>query len=123
MGLQSVQHGVLRLCLPCVFVLQLQLLLRYLPVTAEEARLLVHAYLLRNPGCSIVPVWDWGVLQGSCSSGACIVRMRAIVPCNAGFSIRESRFRRKNLVRIWNGGAVSFWLFCYCLFECCSHDD
>ncbi len=49
---------------PCILVLQLQLLFRYLILVVGEAKNVTTAYMLRNPGCRTVPLRDWGALIG-----------------------------------------------------------
>lgn len=49
---------------PCMLVLQLQLMLRYLPLVIEEARNSATAYFLRSPGRRAIPVGDWGKVAG-----------------------------------------------------------
>lgn len=73
----GISGALLRLRLPCVFVLQIQLLLRYLPMTIVEARLVAHAYLLRNPGRSVIPMRDWGRVAGQLFV-RCMVRADAV---------------------------------------------
>ncbi|MEA4863269.1 MAG: energy-coupling factor transporter transmembrane component T [Victivallaceae bacterium] len=49
---------------PCLLVLQLQLMLRYLPLLIEEAGNSATAYFLRNPGRRTIQVRDWGKFAG-----------------------------------------------------------
>lgn len=57
--------GALRsLHVPCILILQLQLLFRYLALMMEEARNVMNAYFLRNPSRRTVPLHDWGALVG-----------------------------------------------------------
>ena len=63
-SISGISGALVRLRVPCILILQIQLLCRYLLLTAEEARNLCNACLLRNPGCRIVPVRDWGTLCG-----------------------------------------------------------
>ena len=63
-SISGISGALVRLRVPCLLILQMQLFCRYLVLTAEEARNLVNGYLLRNPGCRIVPVRDWGMLCG-----------------------------------------------------------
>ncbi|MDO4551333.1 MAG: cobalt ECF transporter T component CbiQ [Planctomycetia bacterium] len=53
-----------RFHVPCVLILQLQLLFRYLWLLMEESRNVVQAYFLRNPECRIIPYRDWGNVVG-----------------------------------------------------------
>ena len=63
-SISGISGALVRLRVPCILILQIQLLCRYLLLTAEEARNLCNACLLRNPGCRIVPVRDWSTLCG-----------------------------------------------------------
>lgn len=57
--------GALRsLHVPCILILQLQLLFRYLALMMEEARNVKDAYFLRNPRSGTIPLHDWGALVG-----------------------------------------------------------
>lgn len=59
-SISGISGALVRLHVPCILILQIQLLCRYLVLTAEEAGNLSHAYFLRNPGCRILPARDWG---------------------------------------------------------------
>lgn len=61
----EIADALRRLHLPCILILQLQMLFRYLDVTVDEARKMTEAYFLRAPGRKTIPVRDWGKLAGS----------------------------------------------------------
>ncbi len=63
-SISGISGALVRLHVPCILILQIQLLCRYLVLTAEEAGNLSHAYFLRNPGCRILPARDWGMICG-----------------------------------------------------------
>jgi len=50
--------------IPCVLILQIQLMFRYLGLVMTEAASMKTAYFLRNPECRHIPVQDWGHLTG-----------------------------------------------------------
>lgn len=62
--LSAVSGALTRLGVPCLIVLQLQMLFRYLALTVSEAGRLADAYRLRNPAARGIPVRDWGMLFG-----------------------------------------------------------
>lgn len=62
--MREISGALARLHVPCLFILQIQLLFRYLFLLMEEAQHVTDAYFLRNPACRIVPVRDWGALVG-----------------------------------------------------------
>ncbi len=62
--LTDISGALVRLRVPCILVLQMQLLLRYMVLTAAEARGMANAYRLRNAGCGFIPMRDWGMLCG-----------------------------------------------------------
>lgn len=62
--MQGLAGALTRLHVPCLLVVQIQLLFRYLFVLADEARTRVQAYQLRNPGVRAIPLRDWGGIVG-----------------------------------------------------------
>ena len=62
--MSQISRALTSLRVPCLFVLQIQLLFRYLLLTLEEARNVLDAYALRNPDRKIIPVQEWGPLVG-----------------------------------------------------------
>ncbi len=62
--MSQISRALTSLYVPCLFVLQIQLLFRYLLLTLEEARNVLDAYALRNPDRKIIPIREWGPLIG-----------------------------------------------------------
>ncbi len=94
-SIQEISGACVRLRVPCILVLQIQLLFRYLLLVAEEARDLADAYFLRNPACRIVPVRDWGMLAGrlflrSVARGNAVYRAMQCRLFNAGRPLAKS---------------------------------
>lgn len=57
--------GALRcLHVPCLLILVLQQLFRYLALLAREAGNMRNACFMRNPECRIIPLREWGNLAG-----------------------------------------------------------
>lgn len=63
-SMQDIAGSLTRLHVPCLLILVLQLLYRYLFLLAEEAVSMRNAYFLRNPGCRVIPLREWGSLTG-----------------------------------------------------------
>lgn len=109
-SIAGISGALLRLRLPCVFVLQIQLLLRYLPITAEEARLIAHAYLLRNPGCRVIPVRDWGHVAGQ-------LFVRCVFRADAVYQAMQCRlFHAGRPLSKGEAGTRDEWIACLTLF-------
>lgn len=62
--INQIASALTRLRVPCLFVLQIQLLFRYLLLTLEEAQSVLNAYALRNPDQKLIPIREWGPLVG-----------------------------------------------------------
>lgn len=62
--IQELSGALVRLHVPCILILQIQLLCRYLGVILEEAHTMKNSYLLRNPQSRVIPFRDWGILIG-----------------------------------------------------------
>ncbi|MDD3155416.1 MAG: energy-coupling factor transporter transmembrane component T [Victivallaceae bacterium] len=56
--------ALVRLGIPCILVLQIQLLCRYLDLAVSQFSRMMQAYHLRNPRCRRIPVKDFGMLAG-----------------------------------------------------------
>lgn len=89
---------------PCVLILQLQLLFRYLTLVIEEARNVSNAYFLRNPECRIVPLRDWGPLVGR-------LFLRTVDRANAVWRAMQCRlFHAGNPLPSTAGSSWTEWL-------------
>lgn len=82
--LTDISGALAQLRVPCILILQIQLLCRYLVLTAQEARNLSHGYFLRNPSCRIIPVRDWGMLFGR-------LFLRSVERANAVYQAMQCR--------------------------------
>ena len=82
--LTGISGALAQLHVPCILILQLQLLCRYLMLTAEEARNLSHGYFLRTPGSRHLPVRDWGMLFGR-------LFLRSVERANAVYQAMQCR--------------------------------
>ncbi len=99
---------------PCLLVLQLQLMLRYLPLVIEETGNSVTAYFLRNPGRRTIPVRDWGKVAGR-------LFMRSFERSNAVYRSMQCRLfdaraplpaARRAAAAQWAGAAALIAIFC-----------
>ena len=62
--MSGITGALAALHVPCLLILQIQLMFRYLILAMEEALHITNAYHLRNPECRMIPVRDWGKLAG-----------------------------------------------------------
>ncbi len=93
-----------RLHVPCLLILQLQLLFRYLALVMEEARNVSNAYFLRNPECRLVPLRDWGPLVGR-------LFLRSVERSNAVWRAMQCRlFHAGNPLPSTSGSSWAEWL-------------
>ncbi len=63
-SMSGITRALAMLRVPCLMIIQIQLMLRYLILTMEEALHITNAYFMRNPDCKRIPVHDWGMLAG-----------------------------------------------------------
>ncbi|MDO4630399.1 MAG: energy-coupling factor transporter transmembrane component T [Planctomycetia bacterium] len=63
-SMSGITGALATLRVPCLMILQIQLMLRYLVLTMEEALHITNAYFMRNPDCKLIPMRDWGTLTG-----------------------------------------------------------
>ena len=63
-SMSGITGALAALRVPCLLILQIQLMFRYLILAMEEALHITNAYHLRNPECRLIPVRDWGQLAG-----------------------------------------------------------
>lgn len=102
-SIQEISGALVRLHVPCILVLQLQLLFRYLLLVAEEARNLANGYFLRNPACRIIPVHDWGMLAGR-------LFLRSVERANAVYRAMQCRlFHAGNPLLAAANGSPAEW--------------
>ncbi len=107
--LSGISGALVRLRVPCLLVLQIQLLCRYLLLTAEEAQNLANAYRLRSPGRRSIPVGDWGMLCGR-------LFLRSVERANAVYRSMQCRlFRADRPLAASARGTVGEWLMCVVL--------
>lgn len=107
--LSDISGALVRLRVPCLLVLQIQLLCRYLLLTAVEARNLANAYLLRSPGRRSIPVGDWGMLCGR-------LFLRSVGRANAVYRSMQCRlFRADRPLAASARGTLGEWLVCVAL--------
>lgn len=86
-SISAMAGALVRLHVPCLLVLQIQLLCRYLVLTAEELRNLSNAYHVRCPGCRVIPVKDWAMLCGR-------LFLRSVERANAVYRAMQCRLFR-----------------------------
>lgn len=102
-SMRDLSGALVRLHVPCILVLQLQLLLRYLVLLLEEARNVSNAYFLRNPACRVIPVKDWGALVGR-------LFLRSVERANAVYQAMLCRlFQGRNPLPASSGGSFMEW--------------
>ena len=101
--------------LPCLLILVLQLLYRYLFLLAEEAVNLRNAYFLRNPGCRVIPVREWGVLTGRLfiKSVERADAVYAAMQCRLFRAGAPLRAGRQGSWNEWAGFVLLFGVFCF----------
>ena len=114
-SMQDIAGSLTRLHVPCLLILVLQLLYRYLFLLAEEAVNLRNAYFLRNPGCRVIPVREWGVLTGRLfiKSVERADAVYAAMQCRlfrAGAPLRAGRQGSRSE---WAGFGLLFGVFCF----------
>ncbi|WP_294502957.1 energy-coupling factor transporter transmembrane protein EcfT [uncultured Victivallis sp.] len=106
----GISGALVRLHVPCILILQIQLLLRYLVLTAEEARNLANGYFLRNPECRIIPVRDWGMLCGR-------LFLRSVERAEAVYRAMQCRlFHAGKPLEAGEVGSFAEWGGCILLF-------
>ena len=104
--LSGISGALAQLHVPCILILQIQLLCRYLVLTAEEARNLSHGYFLRNPGCRILPAHDWGMLCGR-------LFLRSVERAGAVYQAMQCRLFHAGKPLEKSGlGSVGEWCIC-----------
>ncbi len=109
-SISGISGALVRLHVPCLLILQLQLLCRYLVLTAEEARNLANGYFLRNPGCRLIPVRDWGMLCGR-------LFLRSVERADAVYRAMQCRlFRAGDPLPAGRAGSGVEWTICLLLF-------
>lgn len=114
-SMQDIAGSLTRLHVPCLLILVLQLLYRYLFLLAEEAVNMRNAYFLRNPDCRVIPVREWGTLTGRLfiRSVERADSVYAAMQCRlfrAGAPLRSGRQGSWNE---WTGFALLFGVFCF----------
>ena len=108
--LSGISGALTRLHVPCILILQIQLLCRYLLLTAEEARNLANGYFLRNPRCRLLPVRDWGMLCGR-------LFLRSVERADAVYQAMQCRlFHAGDALPSGAGGSFGEWGICIFLF-------
>lgn len=60
----EISRAMYSIGIPCMLVLQMELMLRYLSMVFEEASVMETAWHLRNPNSKSIPVKNWGMLIG-----------------------------------------------------------
>lgn len=101
--MNEISGALVRLKTPCMLVLILQLLFRYLLVMVGEAKNMTTAYLLRNPGRRMVPLRDWGALVGS-------LFLRTVARADAVYRAMQCRlFHAGNPLPAASGGSPREW--------------
>lgn len=105
--LTDISGTLAQLHVPCILILQIQLLCRYLVLTAKEARNLSHGYFLRNPQCRIIPAHDWGMLCGR-------LFLRSVERAGAIYQAMQCRLFHAGKP-IEKSGLGSFSEWCVCL--------
>lgn len=89
---------------PCLLILQLQLLCRYLVLTAREAENLANGYFLRAPGSRLIPVREWGMLFGR-------LFLRSVERSEAIYRAMQCRlFRADETLRTGESGTSAEWV-------------
>jgi len=63
-SMSGITGALAALRVPCLLILQIQFMFRYLLLAMEEAQRVTSAYRLRNPECGLIPMRDWGQLAG-----------------------------------------------------------
>lgn len=81
---QEIAGAMTTLRIPCIFVLQLQLMFRYLAIIINEAGMMLTAWHLRNPGAGHVPVREWAPMTGH-------LLLRSINRANAVYQAMQCR--------------------------------
>ena len=61
-SISNISAALSSLHIPCIIVLQIQLLFRYLLLSFEEARTITTAYHLRAPSSKKIPLKHWGAI-------------------------------------------------------------
>ena len=61
-SISDISKALSSLHVPCIIVLQIQLLFRYLLLSFEEARTVTTAYHLRAPSSRKIPLRNWGAI-------------------------------------------------------------
>ena len=109
-SISAISGALARLRVPCILILQIQFLCRYLVLTAEEARKLANGYFLRNPGCRIIPVRDWGMLCGR-------LFLRSVERADAVYRAMQCRlFHAGKPLEPGEAGSFAEWSICVLLF-------
>ena len=108
--MQEISGVLVRLHVPCLLVLQVQFLFRYLFLLLEEARNVGNAYFLRNPAVRAVPLKDWGTLVGrlflrSVERANCIYKAMQCRLFHAGNPLPNAS---KGSWQEWSAGALIF---------------
>ncbi len=114
-SMQDIAGSLTRLHVPCLLILVLQLLYRYLFLLAEEAVNLRNAYFLRNPGCRVIPVREWGVLTGRLfiKSVERADAVYAAMQCRLFRAGAPLRAGRQGSWNEWAGFVLLFGVFCF----------
>lgn len=108
--LSGISGALTRLHVPCLLILQLQLLCRYLMLTAEEAQNLANGYFLRNPSRRLLPAGDWGMLCGR-------LFLRSVERANRVYQAMQCRlFRAGEALPAGETGSRGEWTICLLLF-------
>lgn len=110
-SLTGISGALTHLHVPCLLILQIQFLCRYLVLTAEEARTLACGCFLRNPSCRILPVRDWGMLCGR-------LFLRSVERAEAVYRAMQCRlFRAGEPLPAGETGSAAEWCGCLLLFS------
>ena len=109
-SISGISGALARLRVPCILILQIQLLCRYLVLTAEEAKNLANGYFLRNPGCRVIPVREWGMLCGR-------LFLRSVERADAVYRAMQCRlFHAGEALPVGERGSLWEWSAAFFLF-------